>query len=456
MSVYRVGGNKSSQNVFPSVRPTLDLDFANSKTLDPRITFTRASGGSYVGADGLIKYAGVNEARFDHDPSTGESLGLLIEEGRTNQVTDSIVLSNMPEKTNITVVDNAIISPDGTQNASKIIETSVNGTHDLSRLNVSTLSNVTYTISGYFKAGERKNVRISFRNIGLWGEFPRAVFNLEGSGNILSALGNIVAISIINTGNGWYRCSITSTRDSSGTNNSGVSINILDDNGNPSYQGLEGYGIYAWGLQFERGTFASSFIPTLGTTATRTSDTAELLGNNFSSWFNRNEGSIRMSYKPLFNGSYQSPFTPLFGISDGVTSARSMGFTGNNNTFQLYFVGSSGSLSTTILPNFTWLSPPIPSSQRKEVLSFSYTADFIRAFTNRNTFFSTSPTYGSGKPIPDLFKTQVKPTSVNYIKLSFGGEPSFTGRFNCHIQNFRYYPKELGVEAVKNLSDRNR
>jgi hypothetical protein len=53
MSVYRVGGNKSSQNVFPSVRPTLDLDFANSKTLDPRITFTRASGGSYVGADGL-------------------------------------------------------------------------------------------------------------------------------------------------------------------------------------------------------------------------------------------------------------------------------------------------------------------------------------------------------------------------------------------------------------------
>jgi hypothetical protein len=42
MSVYRVGGNKSSQNVFPSVRPTLDLDFANSKTLDPRITFTRA------------------------------------------------------------------------------------------------------------------------------------------------------------------------------------------------------------------------------------------------------------------------------------------------------------------------------------------------------------------------------------------------------------------------------
>jgi len=122
----------------------------------------------------------------------------------------------------------------------------------------------------------------------------------------------------------------------------------------------------------------------------------------------------------------------------------------------LYFPGSSSTRSTTILPNFTWLSPPTPSSQRKEVLSFSYTADFIRAYTDRVAFFSTSPTYGSNKSIPDLFKTQVKPTSVNYIKLSFGGEPSYTGRFNCHIQNFRYYPKELGVEAVKNLSDRNR
>jgi hypothetical protein len=72
--------NTSAELDFPNVLPTLDLDFANSKTLDPRIDFTRASGGSYVGADGLIKYAGVNEARFDHDPVTGESLGLLVEE----------------------------------------------------------------------------------------------------------------------------------------------------------------------------------------------------------------------------------------------------------------------------------------------------------------------------------------------------------------------------------------
>ena len=78
--------NTSAELDYPTVLPTLDLDFANTKTLDPRITFTRASSGSYFGADGILKYAGVNEARFDHNPVTGESLGLLIEEQRNNNV----------------------------------------------------------------------------------------------------------------------------------------------------------------------------------------------------------------------------------------------------------------------------------------------------------------------------------------------------------------------------------
>ena len=78
--------NTSAELDYPTVLPTLDLDFANTKTLDPRITFTRASSGSYFGADGILKYAGVNEARFDHNPVTGESLGLLVEEPRANNV----------------------------------------------------------------------------------------------------------------------------------------------------------------------------------------------------------------------------------------------------------------------------------------------------------------------------------------------------------------------------------
>jgi hypothetical protein len=79
--------------------PSLDLRFAESKSLvdattgQSLVTLTRASSGTYVGSDGLIKTATTNEARFDHNPTTGESLGLLVEEQRTNLLLNSATLS---------------------------------------------------------------------------------------------------------------------------------------------------------------------------------------------------------------------------------------------------------------------------------------------------------------------------------------------------------------------------
>ena len=79
--------------------PSLDLQFADNKSLvdgvtgQNPVTFTRASTGTYVGSDGLIKSATTNEARFDHNPTTGESLGLLVEEARTNLLLNSATLS---------------------------------------------------------------------------------------------------------------------------------------------------------------------------------------------------------------------------------------------------------------------------------------------------------------------------------------------------------------------------
>ena len=39
--------------LYPTVRPTLNLDFAKTKALDPRVTFTRASTATFVGANDL-------------------------------------------------------------------------------------------------------------------------------------------------------------------------------------------------------------------------------------------------------------------------------------------------------------------------------------------------------------------------------------------------------------------
>jgi len=110
-----------SQN-FPEEGPSLNLNFAGSRTLDPRITFSRSqttsNGSTYMGRDGLIKYAGPDEPRFDHRYVNGEveSLGLLIEESRTNSATYSNDLSTWGSVYSQTLTQD-VVGPDGIVNS---------------------------------------------------------------------------------------------------------------------------------------------------------------------------------------------------------------------------------------------------------------------------------------------------------------------------------------------------
>lgn len=79
--------------------PGLDLRFAETKSLTDAIsgqnliTFTRASSATVVNAAGALETVASNVPRFDHNPLTGESLGLLVEEARTNLLLNSATLS---------------------------------------------------------------------------------------------------------------------------------------------------------------------------------------------------------------------------------------------------------------------------------------------------------------------------------------------------------------------------
>lgn len=83
--------------------PSLELDFAGTQSLNSVLTssaqpaasveFSRSSVATYIGSDGLIKTAAVNEARFDFDPVTRVCKGLLIEEARKNLLLNSETLS---------------------------------------------------------------------------------------------------------------------------------------------------------------------------------------------------------------------------------------------------------------------------------------------------------------------------------------------------------------------------
>lgn len=70
----------------PDIRPSLLLDFANSRRVDPRIQCTRGSSATCWGPDGRLRTVPANVPRIDFDPVTGKCRGLLVEDARTNLV----------------------------------------------------------------------------------------------------------------------------------------------------------------------------------------------------------------------------------------------------------------------------------------------------------------------------------------------------------------------------------
>jgi hypothetical protein len=282
-------------HLYPTTRPTLDLNFARQKRLDPRVTFTRGSTATYVGSDGLIKTAASNTARFDHDPVTGESLGLLVEESRTNSWTYSEQPSQSPwTQTNITVTENNVTSPDGNSTGALLSSSSSGSSYVYQTHN----ENIpTFTI--YAKAGTTNNLWVRLqsnvvsRNVAYNFNLSDGTFS-AATGNTGNLSGWTERKSITNAGNGWYRIEVgfTSTTNSVTTD---YQISPSTD-GNA---GASGETVYIWGAQLEKDrTFPTSYIPTTSSTVTRSADLASMTGTNFSSWYNQDEGTLLQSFVP--------------------------------------------------------------------------------------------------------------------------------------------------------------
>lgn len=234
----------------------------------------------------LTAAAGV--ARFDHNPTTGESLGLLVEEQRTNLVLRSEEFDNAAwTKIASSITANTVTAPYGTTTADKLVEDTANATHSVSQFNP--VSGTTYAVSIYAKAAERSRITISGGGFGAQGF--SVTFDLL-NGTIPLNTGNKGIISSV--GNGWYRCSISFTASSTVS----FAFSLVDNSNNATYTG-DGYsGIYIWGAQIEAGAFLTSYIPTAAAQVTRSADSASMTGTNFSSWFRADEGTLYMEAVP--------------------------------------------------------------------------------------------------------------------------------------------------------------
>ena len=286
-----------SQN-FPNTRPSLNLNFARSKTLDPRITFSRTSTGTYVDESGVIRNAVADEPRFDHDPVTGECLGLLVEESRSNLITYSEQFDNAAWGTSpvYTVGIDSTTAPDGTTSAEKLIRDTTNTQAQIYRNITGISTNTTYTLSCFCKSAEWS--KIGLREgvaTGYWETFDLSVGEKIDNGSGTTS-------TITPYPNEWYRISMTLTTTETQTSY-GVRIIPLPDSytsGTPyvNQSGNDVDGLYLWGAQLEEGAFPTSYIPRPdASTATREPDNASMVGDNFSDWYNPSEGTIYCSYK---------------------------------------------------------------------------------------------------------------------------------------------------------------
>lgn len=288
--------NTTGEAPYPKILPTLDLNFANSKTIDPRIAFTRGSGGTYVDADGLIKYAGINEARFDHDPSTGESLGLLMEEARTNGETQSTTLSNYTANA-VSITSQTVTAPDGSLTAKLITEDTSTGNHSIGRFYDNNYTDLAFSF--FVKANGRTRIHLNLEA----GDTGTPQFTFDLSAGTATGGGTIQAFT-----NGWYRVAGTISFRTS------VAILLADNSNNRSYTGDGTSGVYIWGIQFEKSagnTFPTSYIPASGSVVTRSADVASITGTNFSSWYNQSEGTAYFHSK--FQDSIDATPSIVFG-----------------------------------------------------------------------------------------------------------------------------------------------
>jgi hypothetical protein len=271
-----------------------------------------ATVGEYIPTTSTINSA----PRFDHDPTTGESLGLLVEEQRTNLLLRSEEFDDASWNSAAgarTITPNSVAAPDGLLTADTFAADGTTNAHFVSQS--LTLSAVPYAYSVFAKAGTNNFLQLRTFNAfgGMWANFDLAT-GVVGTVGFVS--GAAPTSSIQAYPNGWYRCKMLFTPTAT---TSSVAANIVNSAsaGGSSANSLSTT-LYLWGAQLEAGAFPTSYIPTTDATATRAADVASITGSNFSSWYRQDEGTVFAEFVPrTFAQS-----CGLLSLDNGTTSER--------------------------------------------------------------------------------------------------------------------------------------
>ena len=287
--------------------------------------------------------AAVYGARFDHDPVTLASKGLLIEESRTNLALQS---ENHPSatwnKTGLTVASAGNTDPAGAATSNLVSEDSSVGLHRLFQ-STTYVSGTSYSISVFLKYAGRQFVALNHPVVAANGT---SIFDIQNGTITLS--GSSVTSSITAYPNGWYRCVVNGVSSTTGGASHIIQGSTTGGILTGSYLGLNGAAFYIYGSQVEAGAFPTSYIPTTTASVVRSADVCSITGSDFTGFTKLGEGTV-----VVHGDSYQGTTPAFCQFSNDSGGARSFTFLRNTSTGALEYSDSgSGVIIVAASPSY--------------------------------------------------------------------------------------------------------
>ena len=277
------------------------------------------------GTDVTIDNVSVKEVTRDNVPRIDYTGGgcphILAEPMRTNLVPYS---EDFSQYTNSDTTDtaNTVTSPDGTVNGTTLTASGSGSLNHIITSPTYTIASGEITSSIFAKKGTVNYIRLRLNGT-TGGE--RAWYNLNNGtidGEDVSS-----SAKIEDYGNGWYRCSLTSSSNIASGSGKSLQIFIQDSGGSQTAWTANGTeNIYIWGTQTEQG-YGTSYIPNFGTALGVTRNQDIFTRDGIGSLINSTEGVL---------------FVEIAAFAD-YTTYRYMGLTdgGSDNRVIILYYNSS-------------------------------------------------------------------------------------------------------------------
>ena len=226
--------------------PNTELGTGNARTLLQRYVAETIAAVGNLDANALLNFVGSGSAFISN----------WYDQSATNLLAFSEEIDNeVWAKVNCVVTPNAATAPDGTVTADKIVPNSGAGTGRAEQARA-LLPLTTYTISGYFKAAEIGWIRLRSNTdnaASVWFDLVNGVVGTREP--------DFISASIVDVGNGWFRC-IASYTTTSNTAYSFRWLPVNEDNNNFIGNGTSGN--FRWGSMINVGDTVAPYQKTLG------------------------------------------------------------------------------------------------------------------------------------------------------------------------------------------------